>query len=88
MGGSPILRYDYRYDTKADNTWTAWAQITTGSTTQKTLGSLTNGETYAYQVRAVNVNGASNGSNVVKVTIPIPPTAPGVPGKFPCDGAR
>ena len=79
-GGASITRYEYRYDTHADNTWTGWTNA--GNGLSKILTNLTNGTTYAYQVRAVNRHGASVGSNIVSVLIPIPAGAPGVPTAF------
>ncbi len=77
-GGSPITSYVVRYST------TAGDELTTGSsysstTTSATIGSLTNGTAYYFQVEAVNHQGDSTASSAVSATptAVAPPTKPG-----------
>lgn len=60
-GGAAITDYQYRLDSGA------WTDAGTPGTTF-TIASLTNGQTYAVRVRAVNVQGAGSGSSAVNGT--------------------
>ena len=72
-GGSPITHYDLRYRISGN-----WTQIDTITGTSRTISSLTNGQTYEVQVRAVNAKGDGAWSN----------TATAVPGAVPGKPAR
>ena len=50
-GGSPINRYEYRVDGSG-----GWTEV--GTELRTTVGSLTNGQSYDFEVRAVNAVGA------------------------------
>jgi hypothetical protein len=68
-GGSGILRYEYRF--KTTGSYGAWTTSgTTSGTTTITfdVGSLTNGTSYTFQVRAVNVAGEADASNEASAT--------------------
>lgn len=73
-GGSPISGYrvDYRPD---GGEWTTAAANTGDSTSQFTVGGLTNGTTYTFRVAAHNSNGMSSYS---AVSAPATPVAPGI----------
>ena len=82
-GGAAITDYEYRLDTNNDGTWTAW-DSTGEANTYETFTGLTNGTTYAFQVRAINSVGTSLASNEVTVT---PQTSATVPGTIETVGA-
>ena len=67
-GGSPILRYEYAVDDSG--TW-----IDAGGDLEETVPGLTNGQSYAVAVRAVNVAGAGPAAEVTG-TPGAPPAAP------------
>ena len=57
-GGSPILRYQYRYQ-ESGGSYSGWATVPGGaSATSYTVTGLNNGTTYEFQVRAANAIGA------------------------------
>ena len=59
-GGSPILRYEYAID--GSETW-----IDAGGDLEETVRDLTNGQSYAVAVRAVNAAGAGPATTVTSV---------------------
>ena len=59
-GGSPILRYEYAID--GSGTW-----IDAGGDLEETVRDLTNGQSYAVAVRAVNAAGAGPATTVTSV---------------------
>ena len=59
-GGSPILRYEYAID--GSETW-----IDAGGDLEETVPDLTNGQSYAFAVRAVNAAGAGPATTVTSV---------------------
>ena len=65
-GGSPVTRYEYAYGTSANPT--NWARISgSGATTTSFIVTgLTNGTTYYFKVRAVNI--AGNGAESTEVS--------------------
>ena len=67
-GGSPILRYEYAIDDSG--TW-----IDAGGDLEETVRDLTNGQSYAVAVRAVNAAGAGPATTVTAT----PVTTPGAP---------
>ena len=88
-GGRDITEYEYRSKAKADAPFVAadsWEDISgsTDSTTSHDVGSLTNGTTYIFQVRAVNANGDGSASNTAEATpagrLPAPVMGTPVPG--------
>ena len=77
-GGSPILRYEYAVDDSG--TW-----IDAGGDLEETVPGLTNGQSYAVAVRAVNAAGAGPATTVTASPI----TTPGAPQRLrsePGDG--
>ena len=68
-GGSPITKYEYSYSETS-----AYLQIwdpmpgSGASTTSYTVGSLTNGTSYTFEVRAINAKGESPSSGTKEVT--------------------
>ena len=54
-GGSPIIRYEYRYAATGE-AWSQWEQVGAGSS-GVTVGNLINGREYVFEVRAVNALG-------------------------------
>ena len=72
-GGEPISSYEYRQD--------GGAWVTTGSTaTRFTVTGLTNGQTYAFRVRARNTLGAGDASNEATAVPAL--SAPDAPGNL------
>ena len=69
-GGAPITNYEYSVDDGA--TWQA--SFPPVNVSPVVINGLTNGQTYAVRVRALNEVGASAASNAVQVTVPIPTT--------------
>ena len=51
-GGSPIIRYEYRYQAVGE-AWSEWENVGAG-TRRVTVGNLVNGREYVFEVRAVN----------------------------------
>ena len=54
-GGSPIIRYEYRYQAVGD-AWSGWESVGAGSS-GVTVGGLINGVEYVFEVRGVNALG-------------------------------
>ena len=86
-GGFSITEYEYQVD---GGTW----QSTSSTSTSITIGSLTNGQTYAIKVRAVNSQGAGNASSEVNgqpessATVPAAPVINSItPGNTQADVA-
>ena len=73
--GSAIIDYDVRYSSDSGANWTEWQASTTSTTASTTITGLTNGTTYAVQVRAANGNGEGpwSASATLKVGLPGPP---------------
>ena len=69
-GGAPIINY-YIYRYKDSSTFEKIDTI--GNTTQYTDNTVENGDTYSYQVSAVNAVGESSSSNIISLTTPIVP---------------
>ncbi len=70
-GGLQILRYEYRYRSSGGS-WSDWEA---NSTTSVTIGNLTNGDRYDFEVRAVN----SVGDGPAAATSGTPGTPPSAP---------
>ena len=66
-GGTVLTRYQRRR-TRNNNTFQAWRTVTGGLVLTTTLGGLTNGVAYRFQVRASNSEGNSVGSDIVSAT--------------------
>ena len=65
-GNTPITDYEYQYR-ESSGSWSSWTS--TGSTsTSYTVGGLTNGTTYEFQVQARNVIGTGTSSGTVSAT--------------------
>ena len=77
-GGSPIIRYEYRYAATGE-AWSDWENVGPG-TSEVTVGNLINGQEYVFEVRAVNALG-KGGAETVQATperrIARPPPPPG-----------
>ena len=100
-GGSPIIRYEYRYAATGEP-WSEWESVGAGSS-GVTVGGLINGRKYVFEVRAVNALGKGGVETVMampeqQVTPPgngggggggllFPPEAPAVLMAMPGDGA-
>ena len=80
-GASSIQKYQYRY--RSSGSWTNWADA--GSGLSEVVASLTNGQEYTFEVRAVNTLGGS-GPATVTATPSESPSAPRNPGATPGDG--
>ena len=50
--GSAITRYEYRYRKSGASSWSSWTSV--GAATSVTVSSLDSGQTYNFEVRAVN----------------------------------
>jgi hypothetical protein len=73
--GSAIIRYEYRVREDGETSWDPdWTEVadSDASTTGYTVGNLTNGTAYTFEVRAVNGSGAGTSAGVRAV----PGTAP------------
>ena len=99
-GGSPIIRYEYRYAATGE-AWSEWENVGAG-TRSVTVGNLINGREYVFEVRAVNALGKGGVETVMatpeqRVTPPgngggggallFPPEAPAGLMAMPGDGA-
>ena len=81
-GGAPVTGYEYRQMSGGDTTWNPdWTDIldSGADTTSYTVGSLTNGTAYTFEVRARNRAGAGPPSNRATDT-PNAPQMPAAPG--------
>ena len=74
--GTPVIEYEYKFDTYDNGTWQTW-KITGSTSTSYTVTGLTNETLYAFLVRARNAGGAGTQSTKVTAT----PTAITVPTK-------
>ena len=76
-GGSPISGYEYRQSADGGTTWQPdWTAIadSDGETTGHTVGDLTNGTAYTFEVRAVNAVGT--GAVRAATATPVPSNRP------------
>ena len=71
-GGSPIIRYEYRYATVGEK-WSDWENVGARAT-GVTVGNLVNGLEYVFEVRAVNALG--KGPVETAAAIPVLRTGP------------
>ncbi len=76
-GGSAITGYAYQ-DSVAGGAWSGWQSIegSDGSTRRHTVGNLTNGTEYTFELRAVNAVGAG-----ASVRVEATPRRPDTPGR-------
>ena len=78
-GGSPIIRYEYRYAATGEP-WSEWENVGAGSS-GVTVGGLINGQEYVFEVRAVNALGKGGVETVMATPRrPPPPPPPPPPG--------
>ena len=81
-GGSPIIRYEYRY-APVGEVWNDWENVGAGAA-GVTVGNLVNGLEYVFEVRAVNALGKgpveTAAATPVLRTGPPPPPPPPPPG--------
>ena len=82
-GGSPIIRYEYRYQAVGEP-WSEWENVGAG-TRSVTVGNLVNGREYVFEVRAVSALGKGGAETVMavpelRIAPPRPPPAPRPPG--------
>ena len=82
-GGSPIIRYEYRF-APAGEAWSEWENLAAG-TRSVTVGNLVNGREYVFEVRAVNALGKGGAETAMavperRIAPPRPPPAPRPPG--------
>ncbi len=82
-GGSPIIRYEVRYQAVGE-AWSEWENLAAG-TRSVTVGNLVNGREYVFEARAVNAlgKGAVETAMAVperRIAPPRPPPAPRPPG--------
>ena len=78
-GGSPIIRYEYRYAVTGE-VWSEWENVAGGSR-GVTVGNLVNGREYIFEVRAVNDLGKGGAETVMatpelRIAPPPPPPPP------------
>ena len=59
--GTPIIEYEYKYDTDNDGSWRDW-KITNSTNTSYTVTGLTNDTDYAFKIRARNTGGIGSES--------------------------
>ena len=64
-GGSPIIRYEYRYQAVGE-AWSEWENVGAGAR-GVTVGNLVNGREYVFEVRGVNALG-KGGAETVRAT--------------------
>ena len=81
--GSPIIRYEYRYQAVGE-AGSEWENVGAG-TRSVTVGNLVNGREYVFEVRAVNALGKGGAETVMavpelRIAPPRPPPAPRPPG--------
>ena len=67
-GGSDIVRYEYRYRVDRSEVWMLWVWETQETTT---VTGLTNGRSYDFEVRAVNMQGEA-GDVATETATPVP----------------
>ena len=82
-GGSPIIRYEVRYQAVGE-AWSEWENLAAG-TRSVTVGNLVNGREYVFEVRAVNALGKGGAETAMavperRIAPPRPPPAPRPPG--------
>jgi len=77
-GGQAISDYAVEYKLAADSSWTVFADGTSTSTTA-TVTSLTNGSSYNFRIKAVNIVGQGTASSVATATPATAPSAPTAP---------
>ena len=82
-GGSPIIRYEYRYQAVGE-AGSEWENVGAG-TRSVTVGNLVNGREYVFEVRAVSALGKGGAETVMavpelRIVPPRPPPAPRPPG--------
>ena len=82
-GGSPIIRYEVRYQAVGE-AWSEWENLAAG-TRSVTVGNLVNGREYIFEVRAVNALGKGGAETAMavperRIAPPRPPPAPRPPG--------
>lgn len=75
--GTPVIDYEYKFDTNDDGSWRRW-KVSDSTSTSYTVTPLTNGTLYAFKVRARNTGGAGTESGKVTAT-PINITVPSAP---------
>ena len=78
-GGSPIIRYEYRYAATGE-AWSQWENVGAGSR-GVTVGNLINGREYVFEVRAVN--GLGKGAAETAMAVPERRIAPPPPAPVP-----
>ena len=77
--GSAIQYYQTRYSSNDGHTWTEWSKVSGGASARsRTVGSLTNGTEYTFQVRAKNGVGYGSAASATAT----PADKPGTPGSF------
>ena len=82
-GGSPIIRYEVRYQAVGE-AWSEWENVGAGAR-GVTVGNLINGREYIFEVRAVNALGKGGAETVQatperRIAPPPPPPRPPPPG--------